>query len=366
MDKKATKSGDGSLAEALLIRRALLGESLSSAEWATVSAELLGAGAILLLGRFLELGLMAIDHQMRQKNEIEAEFRKLITDKSRDLDEQMLEAIENSPRAAELLTEAKLNRAVNRTLSREIGSRAVDHALSTVVMMIARFEPSRTDLTARMIQQALRIDSLEDYRFPDDSADLRQDATLGAVEKLDEIWQQGWNGTVEATKVPTEAPRMFSPTLESSRWNRAEIYRMAAVWLGSGLAAIFAGDPRALPQATRDRYREIFEQRDAQKRGGTGGRHAKAAEGQKRPIIVSFDDLRESEQPSAPVDPQSGLAERIVAVAREHLGSKAARYFEEIARGATQQAAAGVAGISDRMGRKYQRQMRKLLSARYI
>ena len=35
-------------------------------------------------------------------------------------------------------------------------------ALPTVVMMSARFEPFRTDLTARMVEQALKIESLED------------------------------------------------------------------------------------------------------------------------------------------------------------------------------------------------------------
>jgi hypothetical protein len=275
MDEIASNPQDGSLP---LIRAAMLGKSLSSAEWANVPTELLCAGAVLLLARFLELGLMAMDDRMRQTEEIEAEFTKLIGDKSRYLDEQLLEAIETFSRAVELLPEANLNRDASRMLGDQINLRAVDRSLSTVVMMTARFEPARSDFDASTIEQSLEIELLEDYRSSDDSKDLRQEAILGAVEKFDDIWNRGWiDAAAEAGSMRIAASGMFSPTLDSSRWNRAEIYRLAAVWLGSGLAPIFAEDPRALPRAARESYRNLWEQRDAKKRGGTGGRHAKAA-----------------------------------------------------------------------------------------
>jgi hypothetical protein len=362
MDENALKPGDGSPAEVVLVRRAIRGESLSPAEWASIPTRLLCAGAFLLFGRFLELGLSAVDDAARPTSDVEAEFRKLITDKSRYLDQQQLEAIERSSRAAELLPEAQLNRGAHRALSHEIARRAVTHAPATFGMLAARSKQvDASGPSLKMLYGALEIDRLEDYRSPDESPDLKQLATASAVEKFNDVWQRGWEEIVKEFKnLPVvEAPRMFAPTLDPRRWKRANIYRMAFVWLGSGLAPIFAGDPDALPQAARDSYRNVLEQRDAKKRGGTGGRHEKA---QERPVTVDFDDLRESELSSGPTGPQCGPAERIIAVAVEHLGPKAARYFKELGRpDVTQKAAAKAAGISDGMARRYQRQMRRFL-----
>jgi hypothetical protein len=57
--------------------------------------------------------------------------------------------------------------------------------------------------------------------------------------------------------------------------------------------------------------------------------------------------------------------EKIIAVANANLGPKAARYFEELARDATQKSAARAAGISDGMARRYQRRMRTKPAARH-
>jgi hypothetical protein len=101
-------------------------------------------------------------------------------------------------------------------------------------MMSARLEPSHSELTILELEHALKIESLRDYGSAHDWTDLRQDAIVAAVEKFDDIWLGGWDDALEAGDVSTENPIMFSPTLDTKRWNRAELYRMARVWLGSG------------------------------------------------------------------------------------------------------------------------------------
>jgi hypothetical protein len=112
--------------------------------------------------------------------------------------------------------------------------------------------------------------------------------------------------------------------------------------------------------AARQSIRDKFEQDDAKKRGGTGGRHVEAT-GRAEEAI--FEDIPVEELPSERADPASRVnAAQIVAAAGKHLGSNAERYFEVVARpGSTQKDAAKAASISDSMARRYQREMRKLL-----
>jgi hypothetical protein len=57
----------------------------------------------------------------------------------------------------------------------------------------------------------------------------------------------------------------------------------------------------ALLEAARGAYREQFERRAAKKRGGTGGRHAKATgTAQERSVIINLDDLPKSERSPSP------------------------------------------------------------------
>jgi hypothetical protein len=70
MDEKAPKARNGSMAGATLIRNAIMGESLSPAEWAAVPERVLCMAAILLFGRFLEHGHKAVDNQTGQVEEI--------------------------------------------------------------------------------------------------------------------------------------------------------------------------------------------------------------------------------------------------------------------------------------------------------
>lgn len=116
MRKKTSKPVGDSTAEFALIRKAVRGDSLSPAEWGSIALTQLFGGAILVHGRFLELGLMAVDDKARPTSDVDAEFFKLITDKSRNLDEQLLEAIAKSSRAAQILPEAQTNRVANRAL----------------------------------------------------------------------------------------------------------------------------------------------------------------------------------------------------------------------------------------------------------
>jgi hypothetical protein len=102
---------------------------------------------------------------------------------------------------------------------------------------------------------------------------------------------------------------------------------------------------------------DVLDKREAKRRGGTGGRKARKAKKNIRAALhVPLEDLLdEPESPDIPAP-----AALILAVASK-LGRPAHQYFKAIAAGADQKSAAEVAGISDRMGRKYQEKLRSLL-----
>jgi hypothetical protein len=356
------------------IRKAARGEQISAAEWAAIPLPQLIVGAVVLHGRFLELGLLAVDDARKQPDEVLAGFRGIVADKARDLDTTLNEMIARSPRDAELLPQAQLNRRVNRMLSREITRRALDRAPASVAMVAAGStaaqlsEPpkhSRVEgFSMDLLEKGLEIDRLVDYAAPEER-DLKNDAVVSAVKKFNQIWQRGWE---RAESLVAEGwfdapPQTAAPILDSRRWNRAALYNLAANWVVSGLAPIFLEDPCALPEAARQSYRDSLQKRDAKQRGGTGGRHARAA-GTARPksVTLPFDDLAERELSSGTADIKSDSADEIIEIARAELGPKAALYFEELARGATPKAAAARVGISTGMGRRNLRRMRRLLS----
>jgi hypothetical protein len=105
---------------------------------------------------------------------------------------------------------------------------------------------------------------------------------------------------------------------------------------------------------------DVLDKREAKRRGGSGGRKARKTEklGKTAVHIRRFEGLiadRKSYIPSPPV---------LILAAASKLGSHAHQYFKAIAAGADQKSAAEVAGISTRMGREYQRQLRALLKTK--
>jgi hypothetical protein len=102
---------------------------------------------------------------------------------------------------------------------------------------------------------------------------------------------------------------------------------------------------------------DVLDKREAKRRGGTGGRKARKAKKSIRAALhIPLEDLLdEPESPDIPTP-----AALILAVASK-LGRAPHQYFKAIAAGADQKSAAEVAGISDRMGRKYKQKLRLLL-----
>jgi hypothetical protein len=92
-----------------------------------------------------------------------------------------------------------------------------------------------------------------------------------------------------------------------------------------------------------------LKQRDAQKRGGDA-------------IEESLDEDEDVTTAPASIDPEKLAASKeIIAIARQRLGDKAARYFEGIADDLWPEEAAEAAGVSTGMARRYQRLMEELL-----
>lgn len=104
---------------------------------------------------------------------------------------------------------------------------------------------------------------------------------------------------------------------------------------------------------------DVLDKIEAKRRGGTGGRKARMIKKSIRAALhIPLEDLfDEPESPDIPTP-----AALILAVAKK-LGRPAHQYFEAIAAGADQRSAADLAGISDRMARKYQQKLRPLLRA---
>lgn len=106
---------------------------------------------------------------------------------------------------------------------------------------------------------------------------------------------------------------------------------------------------------------DVLDKRDAMRRGGAGGRKAKNANTSARPALhVSLEDLTGKDQNRASEIPAPAT---FILARASKLGPRAYGYFKAIAAGADQKSAAEVLGISTRMARKYQQQLKALLKA---
>src|ERR1017187_358764 len=150
--------------------------------------------AIVLHGRFLELGLLAMDDNTRPVSDVEAELKGRMD--RRTFDDQLIEVIEGSPRAAELQPGAQLKRQRFDVVGREIAFRAFAENPATSTMLMADRLPenpqrisaskSNTSLVPSILERTLQIEKLPDWNSPDDPRDLKQAAIEGALKKFNE------------------------------------------------------------------------------------------------------------------------------------------------------------------------------------
>jgi hypothetical protein len=160
---------------------------------------------------------------------------------------------------------------------------------------------------------------------------------------------------------PIEASFGVSTELHGERW---ESWRSAQPRLVHKiilqLLALFSGfDP---VKTARQGYRATFEEREAKKRGGTGGWHALRA-GTKidRPQLESFHE--ETIVPEAGRSVEDAVLTRVdaklwVATAEQRWGKRARVFLEHLAQDATVEEAAAAAGVSRQIGHKYLRKLK--------
>lgn len=222
-------------------------------------------------------------------------------------------------------------------------------------------------------RKALKIEDLNDHYFPEDPGDLRQYGVVGALEKAEKIRK-------ELRKVfPKPAAFIFTQELaflpEGRRWNWPELYRDEMARVGGGLGVYFDNQVELLSGAAWQTYHDVFRKRDALKRGGPGRKPKKTKRNQaaNEPIRdggqessirrrVRHHEFIDEENAEASATPeQAAQVKELLRTAKAHLSDKGARYFGEFATGATQREAAAAAGITDRMARKYEANLRKLL-----
>jgi len=123
---------------------------------------------------------------------------------------------------------------------------------------------------------------------------------------------------------------------------------------------------KGLARVASQELADAFDKLEAKRRGGAGGRKVRKIK--KSVQEASYIRVREASRIDEIDDaPEPGSEETpspatlVLAVASK-LGHRAHQYFEAIAAGANHKSAAQAAGITPRMGRKYQQQLRALLT----
>jgi hypothetical protein len=237
------------------------------------------------------------------------------------------------------------------------------------------------DVGLAALLKALEVDSLNDYRDWD-PRDLQQMAILGAGERYGREMKE------IAAIMPTDlelSPIGTSSDLRGERW---DFWRAAGRRLVQGMLIQLL--PLVTPRfehiraAGRDAYRGEFERRTAKKRGGTGGRHAKAAgtEQEKAEELEYCDDDRDriidletgakregrSPEDDALEDERNlnteAQAKRAERMAQKRWGARGRAFIEALKRNATVAEASEVAGVSRQMGHKYLSKLKSALKTR--
>jgi hypothetical protein len=209
----------------------------------------------------------------------------------------------------------------------------------------------------------LRIDELRDFTS-NDPTDLQGDSILKVGEKYGEKMRQIPRLLPSIFDFrPLETPLGVSTELRGERWSlvRGSRYSFGQRLILQLLPFVSGFDPA---REARQGYRSTFGRREAKSRGGTGGRHARATGTEDPKVVhVSFEGCLNV---PARFDENSALldAERIVNLAKKHMGPKSAVLFRSLAegKGKTQKDAARAARVTDRTARNHLAKMRRLLT----
>jgi hypothetical protein len=205
----------------------------------------------------------------------------------------------------------------------------------------------------------LKLDSLPDYAS-NDPGDLQGDAILKVEEKYNEQMREAARLLPSVEVPPLENSQGVPAVPHGERWEFLRAWRPVLVLQLISQVQPLAGGFNPAQQA-RDGYRGAFERREAKVRGGTGGRHAKAAGTQQaRAEEVPFEDNLHSVSTESAEDivASRAEAERHLRRAEKLWGAKRRRFFEEIAAGAGVTEAAEAVGISRQTGDSYLRKLR--------
>jgi hypothetical protein len=191
----------------------------------------------------------------------------------------------------------------------------------------------------------LRVGQVTDYS--EDSEDLRRTGVVGAVERESEMRSEDSARLVQwinerglALSYPDIDGQ--STRLGPKRWNEQALL---AVLVDTLARMALPHSPKAgdVRRAAQWAVFHELERRDAMKRG-------------KGAIEVPLGDDVASEAPFSDLD-----TAKVIALAEKHMGVRAARYFEGLAKGLSHPKAAAEAGISTSRGRHYMRQLKARL-----
>ena len=191
-------------------------------------------------------------------------------------------------RSAELAWEVVTYRVVLPLVALELEHRAPPGAVTMLRSVLSN------SASYREVLKAFRIEKLYDYRNPADPSDLQQETLKGAFKQYRKERAEIATMMPSATDWP---PLPFSTELQGERWEFWRRWRWPHVqgWLIQALPLLTSRFER-LQEAARQERRAVWERRDAKKRGGTGGRHAKLhGTDQERASECNFDEGSESD-----------------------------------------------------------------------
>jgi len=340
-----------------LVKAALLAKDLSA-----YSSEQLCVVFALDLYRVLTAIIWAIDDEQRPAHEVAISAQALLPK------EPAYVKAEVARRSEDLAEQVVVYRKVLDVVSLELSKRAHPGGL-------AIWESVTTGGLLDDLVKGLGVERLTDYA-DSDPRDLQQTALLSAGEQYNrEMKEIEAMMPLDFELIPIGTSRI-STELRGERWDfwRAARWRFVQGMIIQLLPLVTARFGR-IRAASREAYRSEFEHRAAKKRGGRGGRHAKAAGTEQEAVKRrSLSDVAEESIALAPttgaekspyeIAEEREAAQKIIETARAKLGRKAANYFRQLVAEESQKDAAKAANVSDRMARKYEARVRALLHAK--
>jgi hypothetical protein len=210
--------------------------------------------------------------------------------------------------------------------------------------------------------KALQIDKLADYVLTD-PADLQGDAVLNVEEKFKQYKNQA---AIELPEriffTPLKTSSGVIAELQGDRWEfwKAERNRMMMDYLLQIMPLASGFNP---VKVARDGYRATLSQRDAKRRGGTGGRHARARGTDTAPVVEIEAETAPLTAPGSTVEEQTDariMAASCLRQAGKRWGLDGDKFLRALAEGSTIEKAAAEAGISLRTANRWLRTLRDL------